>query len=113
MCEHKYDCGCEKEICEDCREIIAEDNIPEEPEAPAEEEDAEMRCDCCGETEEENEDILEIITCAGCDNNYCDICEEYETFLEDWGEDGMVLNLKYWCVACYNVEEKRREEKNI
>lgn len=30
MCEHKYDCGCEKEICEDCREIIAEDNIPEE-----------------------------------------------------------------------------------
>ena len=61
----------------------------------------------CEKTEEENEDMGEMITCAGCDLNFCDLCEELTTFDEDW-HNGILMNDKYWCEACYEEEEEER-----
>jgi hypothetical protein len=64
-CGHKYDCGCKKKICERCREIIAEENIPKEDwkDLDCDDED----CKCYYHNRNDN---------CNCGSRDCDYCQE-------------------------------------
>lgn len=70
MCNHKYECGCEKQICLNC--VLAKDDFCENEDCKCYYEHRNDKCDCDGDCcgycnpKEEEEEERECVWCEKC-----------------------------------------------